>query len=63
MIFVDQLGDNGVLISVRIWAPASVWWDVKTELLWKIKVALEDAGIEIPFPQRTVWFPEEKTTI
>ena len=58
MIFVDQLGDNGVLISVRIWAPSSVWWDVRTELLWKIKVALEDAGIEIPFPQRTVWFPE-----
>lgn len=63
MIFVDELGDNGVIISVRIWAPSMVWWDVKTELLWKIKVALEDAGIEIPFPQRTVWFPEGGSTI
>lgn len=63
MIFVDELGDNGVIISVRIWAPSTVWWDVRTELLWKIKVALEDAGIEIPFPQRTIWFPEGGTTI
>ncbi|MGC9436034.1 MAG: mechanosensitive ion channel family protein [Methanomicrobiales archaeon] len=58
-VFVDSLGDNAVIISVRIWAPSSVWWDVKTELLWKIKLALEENGISIPFPQRTVWFPEE----
>ncbi|MBN2733939.1 MAG: mechanosensitive ion channel family protein [Methanomicrobiaceae archaeon] len=57
-IYVDQLGDNGVNICVRIWSPSSVWWDVRTELLWKIKVALEAEGIQIPFPQRTVWFPD-----
>ena len=57
-IFVDELGDNGVILSVRIWSPSSEWWDVKTELLWKIKTALEEEGIQIPFPQRTVWFPE-----
>ena len=57
-VFVDQLGDNSVNICVRIWAPSSVWWDVRTELLWKIKVALEAEGIQIPFPQRTVWFPD-----
>jgi small-conductance mechanosensitive channel len=57
-VFVDELGDNGVNIIVKIWSPAKVWWDVKIELLWKIKVALEAEGIEIPFPQRTIWFPE-----
>ncbi|MBN1431834.1 MAG: mechanosensitive ion channel family protein [Methanomicrobiaceae archaeon] len=57
-IFVDELGDNGVIIKIRIWSPSSVWWDVKTELLWKIKVALEEEGIQIPFPQRTLWFPK-----
>ena len=34
-IFVDELGDNGVILSVRIWSPSSEWWDVKTKLLWK----------------------------
>ncbi|NYT05681.1 MAG: mechanosensitive ion channel family protein [Methanomicrobiales archaeon] len=57
-VFVDELGDNGVNIIIKIWAPSRVWWSVKTEMLWKIKVALEAEGIEIPFPQRTVWFPD-----
>ncbi len=61
-IFVEELADNGVNINVKVWSPAKVWWDVKIELLWKIKVALEAEGIEIPFPQRTIWFPEPLQT-
>jgi len=57
-VFVDNLGDNSVNLTVFIWAPARNWWEVRTDLLWKIKRALEENGIEIPFPQRTVWFPE-----
>lgn len=57
-VFVDNLGDNSVNITVNIWTPSRVWWDVKTEMLWKLKTALEEQGIEVPFPQRTVWFPE-----
>jgi small-conductance mechanosensitive channel len=62
-IFVDQLASDGVMIKVRMWAPSDVWWDVRTSMLWHIKVAIEAEGIEIPFPQRTLWFPElhEKT--
>jgi len=60
MVFVDSLGDSSVNIIVRIWAPATEWFAVKTELLWKIKKALEQEGIEIPFPQRVVWFGDEK---
>ncbi len=55
-LFVDTLGDNAVNLSVRFWAPSSEWYNVKKELLWKIKTALEAQGIEIAFPQRTVWF-------
>jgi small-conductance mechanosensitive channel len=57
-VFVDNLGDNGVNLTAYIWAPARNWWDVRTDLLWKIKVALEENGIEIPFPQRTVRFAD-----
>ncbi|RLI78596.1 mechanosensitive ion channel family protein [Archaeoglobales archaeon] len=58
-IFVDELGDSSVNIRVRIWAPSTVWYDVKMELLWKIKVELERNGIEIPFPQRVIWFGDK----
>ncbi len=58
-VFVDNLGDNAVNIIVRIWAPATEWYSVKMELLWKIKKTLEENGIEIAFPQRTVWFASE----
>ncbi len=57
-VFVDNLGDNSVNLTVYIWAPARNWWDVRTDLLWKIKQELEENGIEIPFPQRTVWFAD-----
>ncbi len=55
-VFVNDLGDNAVNISVKIWAPATEWYGVKMELLWKIKKELEAQGIEIAFPQRVVWF-------
>jgi small-conductance mechanosensitive channel len=53
--FVDNLGDNSVNILIRIWSPATEWYGVKMELLWKIKQALEKGNIQIPFPQRVVW--------
>ncbi len=58
-VFVDSLGDNAVNIVVRIWSPATEWYDVKMEMLWKIKKTLEEEGIEIAFPQRVVWFGNE----
>jgi Small-conductance mechanosensitive channel len=61
-VFVDNLGDNAVNIIVRVWAPATEWYDMKTKLLWIIKKTLEENGIEIAFPQRTVWFASELNT-
>ncbi len=58
-VFVDNLGDNSVNIIARIWGTPNEWYDVKMDLLWKIKKTLEDEGIEIAFPQRTVWFAKE----
>jgi len=55
-VFVDELGDNSVNIMVKIWTPSNEWWGVKTVLLWEIKTSLEGNGIEIPFPQRTLWY-------
>lgn len=61
-IFVDNLGENSVNLVIKAWAPTQVWYATKTELLWKIKKELEANGIEIPFPQRVVWFANELET-
>lgn len=53
-IFVNELGDNSVNLIVRIWAPVSEWFGLKTRLLWAIKKTLENNGIEVPFPQRVL---------
>jgi small-conductance mechanosensitive channel len=59
-IFVSELGDSSVDIIVRIWSPSTVWFGVRMELLEKIKTAIEAAGIEIPFPQRVVWYGSDQ---
>ncbi len=58
-VFVDSLGDSSVNIAVRVWVPSVVWYEVRTELLWKLKTALETEGITIPFPQRVVHLPQK----
>ncbi|MGC9554163.1 MAG: mechanosensitive ion channel family protein [Thermoplasmatota archaeon] len=57
-VFVEELGNSSVNLKVRMWAPSTHWYGVYTEMLWKIKVALEKEGIQIPFPQRVVWFAD-----
>lgn len=61
-VFIDDLGDRGVNVVVRIWAPSSIWFDVKMGLLWKIASELEKNGIEIPFPQIVLWFGKDLET-
>jgi small-conductance mechanosensitive channel len=62
-IFVSELAESSVNIDIRIWAPSSMWYDVRTELLWKIKIQLESAGITIPFPQRVLHIKRESSSI
>lgn len=53
-ILVMDLGDSSVNFAVRPWVLASDYWVVRSELLESIKVDLEAAGCEIPFPQRDI---------
>ncbi len=55
-IYVESLGDSSVNLTAYFWAPTSEWFSVKMDLLWKIKSIFDEAGIEIPFPQRVLWF-------
>ncbi|MCF7857717.1 MAG: mechanosensitive ion channel family protein [Candidatus Cloacimonetes bacterium] len=60
LVWVNNLGDNAVNINVKIWSPVSEWWGLKTTMLWRIKKALETQGIEVAFPQRVVWFGDQR---
>ncbi len=52
---VENLGASGVLIRLVVKTRPSEQWAVSRVLRQRIKVAFDAAGIEIPFPQQTVW--------
>ncbi len=52
---VSGLGDSSVDLAVRPWATPENYWDVYFNTLEKCKVALDEANINIPFPQREVY--------
>ncbi|EKO3662687.1 small-conductance mechanosensitive channel MscS [Vibrio metschnikovii] len=51
---VHQLGDSSINFIVRPWVESADYWPVYWELTHKIKEALDENGIEIPFPQMDV---------
>jgi small conductance mechanosensitive channel len=59
-IMLLELGDSSVDFAVRPWVNASDFWPVRGELLEQLKVALEEAGCSIPFPQRDIHVFNEK---
>lgn len=51
---VLELADSSVNLAVRPYATVADYWDVYFGIQEKAKVALDQVGIEIPFPQRVV---------
>lgn len=51
---VTSLGDSSIVLRIRVKVLALEQWGVKRVLLAKLKHAFEQAGIEIPFPQRVL---------
>ena len=53
-IWVSNLADSSVELTIRAWAPASKQFSVKTKTLQKIYETLNKNKIEIPYPQMDV---------
>lgn len=51
---VTELGDNSVNLILRLWVKSEDYWAVKFDFTRQVKLNLDAAGIEIPFPQRVV---------
>ena len=51
LVFVDTLGDSSVILNLRCWTLQSDYWTAKWRLTEETKYALDEAGINIPYPQ------------
>ncbi|MGI9343434.1 MAG: mechanosensitive ion channel domain-containing protein [Gammaproteobacteria bacterium] len=51
----NEFGESSLDFTLRVWIPeAGDWPQITSDLNEAINAALEEAGIEIPFPQRTL---------
>lgn len=62
IVFVSQLGSSSVDLGVRCWLKQSDFWPGKWRLTENCKLALDEAGIEIPFNQLDVHLDTAETT-
>ncbi|MBW3604227.1 MAG: mechanosensitive ion channel family protein [Actinobacteria bacterium] len=56
---VEAFADSAILIRLVIKVVPAQQWAVSRELRMRLKAAFDEAGIEIPFPQRVVWMRSE----
>lgn len=54
MILVSELSESSVKLTVRVWTLADEYWNELWELNESIKYALDEAEIELAFPQMDV---------
>jgi small conductance mechanosensitive channel len=60
-IALAELADSSVNFVVRPWVKRENYWGVKFDVTEKVKKEFDEAGIEIPFPQRSVHMVSETT--
>ncbi|MCD8346733.1 MAG: mechanosensitive ion channel family protein [Lachnospiraceae bacterium] len=60
IVFVSELGDNGVVLGLRCWVPTSKYYPVLWQMNEQIKMEFDRAGLHIPYPQMDVHLSEEK---
>lgn len=60
---VQAMGDNAVVLRTRVKTRPGKQWGVGRLFNEKIKEVFDEQGIEIPFPQQTIWFGESREGI
>ena len=61
LLGVEALGADGITVRLTVKTVPGAQWGLQRALREELKAALDDAGIEIPFPQRTVWVRRDDT--
>ncbi len=58
-VVVTQLGDSAVVLEVRAWlTDPHLESEARVDLIERVKLALDEAKIEIPFPTQTLRLPD-----
>ena len=57
-VFVQALGDSAVVLEARGWVRTEDYWPVRWQITEGIKLAFDEAGIEIPYNQLDVHVKE-----
>lgn len=59
--FVLEFAESSVNLELMIWhdPPELTMWRIRSEAVSAIHRAFSEAGITIPFPQRTLWIPQQ----
>lgn len=57
-IFVDELGEDGVILGMRCWVSTEDYWNVRWDMLEEIKLTFDRESIVIPYRQMNVRIQE-----
>lgn len=55
LIMISGFGDSGIEIFFAVWAARADFFQVRRTLLPALKQRLDEEGVEIPFPHRTLY--------
>jgi small conductance mechanosensitive channel len=61
-VFISELGDSSVNFAVRPWVNTDDLWPVKWDMNEKVKLAFDEAGLSIPFPQMDLHLHQPAST-
>jgi small conductance mechanosensitive channel len=56
---IEALGADGITVRLTVKTTPGSQWAIQRALREAVKAAFDAAGVEIPFPQRTVWMKSD----
>ncbi len=56
---VKSMGDSAIILAVRPWVKSEDYWNTYFDLQKALKEAYDEAGLEMPYPQRDVHLDEQ----
>jgi len=59
-VAVSELGESSVNFVFRAWVKTEDYWDVHFDMLEKVKLTFDEAGISIPYPQMDVHMTKQE---